>query len=138
MTGETILVVESEKNLVLLIRQELENEGYTVLVANTAYEVIDRFKKECEWGVIDGIILEHYNLPGLQETNGKLRQLLENVPVLGHTTDLSYWMDDATKPFSTVENGVQAVGKNSASAYELPRLVDKMIAEFRRDNKRDK
>lgn len=92
-----ILVVDDEKNILRLYQAELEDEGYTVVVANSGWEALELFESEKPDIVTLDILMP--NLDGIQV----LRQMKEknpNIPIIMLTAydyrdDFSVWVADA-------------------------------------------
>lgn len=92
-----IMVVDDEKNILMLYRSELEDEGYEVVAANSGKEALELFDKEKPDMVTLDIMMP--DIDGVQV----LRQLKEknpNIPVIMLTAydyrdDFSIWASDA-------------------------------------------
>lgn len=92
-----IMVVDDEKNILMLYQSELEDEGYEVVAANSGKEALELFDKENPDLVTLDIMMP--DIDGIQV----LRQLKEknpNVPVIMLTAydyrdDFSVWASDA-------------------------------------------
>lgn len=92
-----IMVVDDEKNILMLYQSELEDEGYEVVAANSGKEALELFDKEKPDLVTLDIMMP--DIDGIQV----LRQLKEknpNVPVIMLTAydyrdDFSVWASDA-------------------------------------------
>ena len=92
-----ILVVDDEKNILKLYQEELEDEGYTVVTANSGREALDIFESENPDMVTLDISMP--DIDGIQV----LRQMKEkkpNIPVIMLTAydyrdDFSVWVSDA-------------------------------------------
>lgn len=92
-----ILVVDDEKNILKLYQAELEDEGYSVVTANSGREALEVFDKENPDIVTLDILMP--DMDGIQV----LRQMKEkrsNVPVIMLTAydyrdDFSVWISDA-------------------------------------------
>jgi len=92
-----ILVVDDEKNILKLYQVELEDEGYTVVTANSGKEGLEVFERENPDIVTLDILMPE--LDGIQV----LRQMKEkrpNVPIIMLTAydyrdDFSVWVSDA-------------------------------------------
>ena len=110
--SETILLVEDEKLLLMIIKDELENLGYTVLAADSPEEAIvmcERHKDQLDILVTDVI------MPGMngKELSQQLRSMQPDLRVIfmsGHTADVVAErgiIEDGyhflQKPFSPVE-----------------------------------
>ncbi len=93
-----ILVVEDEKNVALLIKEELKDEGYDVKVAYSGEEALDILKKED----FDAITLD-IEMPGMNglEVAGKIREFKKNARIIllsaysHYKSDFSSWAADA-------------------------------------------
>lgn len=92
-----IMVVDDEKNILMLYQSELEDEGYEVVAANSGKEALELFDREKPDLVTLDIMMP--DIDGIQV----LRQLKEknpNVPVIMLTAydyrdDFSVWASDA-------------------------------------------
>lgn len=92
-----ILVVDDEKNILKLYQAELEDEGYSVVTANSGREAIEVFEKENPDIVTLDILMP--DMDGIQV----LRQMKEkksDVPIIMLTAydyrdDFSVWISDA-------------------------------------------
>lgn len=92
-----IMVVDDEKNILMLYQSELEDEGYEVVAANSGKEALELFDREKPDLVTLDIMMP--DIDGIQV----LRQLKEknpNVPVIMLTAydyrdDFSIWASDA-------------------------------------------
>lgn len=92
-----ILVVDDEKNILKLYQAELEDEGYTVVTANSGREALEAFEKENPDLVTLDILMP--DMDGIQV----LRQMKEkrpNIPIIMLTAydyrdDFSVWVSDA-------------------------------------------
>ncbi|MCD5412197.1 response regulator [Thermodesulfovibrionales bacterium] len=92
-----ILVVDDEKNILKLYQAELEDEGYTVVTANSGEDGLSAFEKEDPDLVTLDILMP--DMDGIQV----LRQMKEkkpNIPVIMLTAydyrdDFSVWVADA-------------------------------------------
>lgn len=92
-----ILVVDDEKNILKLYQAELEDEGYTVVTANSGEAGLSAFEKEDPDLVTLDILMP--DMDGIQV----LRQMKEkkpNIPVIMLTAydyrdDFSVWVADA-------------------------------------------
>ena len=74
----TVLVVDDEDNMILVLRAYLENSGYEVFSANNGYEAMDLFNR-----INPQIILLDLMMPGLsgEEVCRNIRQK-SNVPII--------------------------------------------------------
>lgn len=92
-----ILVVDDEKNILMLYKAELEDEGYSVVTANSGKEALEIFEKENPDLVTLDILMP--DIDGIQV----LRQMKEkkpNLPIIMLTAydyrdDFSVWVADA-------------------------------------------
>lgn len=92
-----ILVVDDEKNILKLYQAELEDEGYTVVTANSGREGLEVFDRENPDIVTLDILMP--DMDGIQV----LRQIKEkkpSVPIIMLTAydyrdDFSVWISDA-------------------------------------------
>jgi len=92
-----ILVVDDEKNILKLYQAELEDEGYTVVTANSGREAMDIFESENPDMVTLDILMP--DIDGIQI----LRQMKEkrpDIPIImltpyDYRDDFSVWVSDA-------------------------------------------
>ncbi len=84
----TILLVDDEKNILRLCREELEEDGYKVITVTEGKEAIEQVIKDVTVGNynIDLVVLD-VNMPGV---NGKevlkaLKGAVPSMPVIIHT-----------------------------------------------------
>lgn len=92
-----ILVVDDEKNILKLYQAELEDEGYTVVTANSGREAMDIFESENPDLVTLDILMP--DIDGIQI----LRQMKEKKPEIpiimltayDYRDDFSVWVSDA-------------------------------------------
>jgi DNA-binding response OmpR family regulator len=92
-----ILVVDDEKNILKLYKAELEDEGYSVVTANSGREALEVFEKESPDLVTLDILMP--DIDGIQV----LRQMKEKRPTLpiimltayDYRDDFSVWVADA-------------------------------------------
>lgn len=92
-----ILIVDDEKNILKLYQAELEDEGYTVVTANSGKEALDIFEKEDPDIVTLDVLMP--DIDGIQV----LRQIKEKKPDLpvimltayDYRDDFSVWVSDA-------------------------------------------
>jgi DNA-binding response OmpR family regulator len=92
-----ILVVDDEKNILKLYKAELEDEGYTVVTANSGKEALDVFRQENPDLVTLDIMMP--DIDGIQVLR-QLKQENPQVPVIMLTAydyrdDFSVWVSDA-------------------------------------------
>ncbi|MBI4388699.1 MAG: response regulator [Nitrospinae bacterium] len=93
-----ILVVDDEENIRLLYKEELEDEGYQVVLAANAEEAMDRINREQP----DLITLD-IKMPGMDgiEFLRKLKEEKRSVPVIrcsaygSYKQDFRVWASDA-------------------------------------------
>ena len=95
---KTILVVDDEKNIRLLYKAELEDEGYKVLTASNGLEALDVLKKE----TVDLVLLD-IKMPEMSgsEFLRYIRQFNQTLPIIISTAygdqvsqDFSAWLSD--------------------------------------------
>jgi CheY-like chemotaxis protein len=95
---QTILVVDDEKNIRLLYKAELEDEGYKVLTASNGLEALDVLKKE----TVDLVLLD-IKMPEMSgsEFLRYIRQFNQTLPIIISTAygdqvsqDFSAWLSD--------------------------------------------
>jgi DNA-binding response OmpR family regulator len=92
-----ILVVDDERNILKLYQAELEDEGYSVITANSGREALDIFETENPDLVTLDILMP--DIDGIQV----LRQMKEkkpDIPIIMLTAydyrdDFSVWVSDA-------------------------------------------
>ncbi|MGB9711222.1 MAG: response regulator [Thermodesulfovibrio sp.] len=92
-----ILVVDDEKNILMLYKAELEDEGYEVITANSGREAIELFESEKPDMVTLDIMMP--DIDGIQVLR-QLKQKNPNIPVIMLTAydyrdDFSIWASDA-------------------------------------------
>jgi DNA-binding response OmpR family regulator len=92
-----IMVVDDEKNILMLYKSELEDEGYEVVTANSGREALEVFDKEKPDLVTLDIMMP--DIDGIQVLR-QLKQKNPNVPVIMLTAydyrdDFSVWASDA-------------------------------------------
>lgn len=90
---KTLLVVEDEKNLRMLYKQNLTDEGYQVLVAENGEKAIETIKQ----GKIDLTILD-IKMEGMSgvETLKKIMEIDKNMKVILNSAYATYKSDFAT------------------------------------------
>ena len=94
----TVLLVEDEKNQRLLYGRELEEEGYTVVLAGDGREALQRFAE-----VKPDVVVLDIQMPNMDgiEALGKLLSIDNRIPVILHTAFSSHksnfmtWSADA-------------------------------------------
>lgn len=92
-----IMVVDDEKNILMLYQSELEEEGYEVVAANSGKEAIELFEREKPDIVTLDIMMP--DIDGIQVLR-QLKQKAPNIPVIMLTAydyrdDFSVWASDA-------------------------------------------
>jgi DNA-binding response OmpR family regulator len=92
-----IMVVDDEKNILKLYQVELEDEGYTVVTANSGKEALDVFDRENPDIVTLDILMP--DMDGIQVLR-YLKEKKPTVPVIMLTAydyrdDFSVWVSDA-------------------------------------------
>ncbi len=92
-----LLVVDDEKNILKLYKAELEDEGYTVITANSGKEAIELFEKENPDLVTLDILMP--DIDGIRVLR-QMKEMRPNVPVIMLTAydyrdDFSVWVSDA-------------------------------------------
>ncbi len=92
-----ILVVDDEKNILMLYKAELEDEGYEVITANSGREAIELFGTQKPDMVTLDIMMP--DIDGIQVLR-QLKQENPNIPVIMLTAydyrdDFSIWASDA-------------------------------------------
>lgn len=92
-----IMVVDDEKNILRLYQMELEDEGYTVVTANSGKEALEVFDRENPDLVTLDILMPE--MDGIQVLR-HLKEKNPNVPVIMLTAydyrdDFSVWVSDA-------------------------------------------
>lgn len=92
-----IMVVDDEKNILMLYKAELEEEGYEVIPANSGKEALELFDKEKPDMVTLDIMMP--DMDGIQVLR-QLKQKDPNIPVIMLTAydyrdDFSVWVSDA-------------------------------------------
>ena len=96
---DRILVVEDERNMCLLLKEELEEDGYEVFTALNAEQAVEIFMKTSEIAVVT-IDIEMPGMNGL-ELAGVLRNDYPDLRIIlltaysHHRNDLSCWAADA-------------------------------------------
>ncbi|HHW20902.1 MAG TPA: response regulator [Thermodesulfovibrio thiophilus] len=92
-----ILAVDDEKNILMLYKAELEDEGYEVITANSGREAIELFETHKPDIVTLDIMMP--DMDGIQVLR-QLKQKNPNIPVIMLTAydyrdDFSIWASDA-------------------------------------------
>jgi len=95
---KTILVVEDDKNQLLLYEQELSMEGYNIITARDGLEAIKKVKEH-----LPDLIVMDITMPKMSgiEAMGKILSEHKNIPVIINTAYTSYkddfmsWSADA-------------------------------------------
>jgi len=92
-----ILVVDDEKNILKLYKAELEDEGYTVVTANSGPEALEAFDREQPDLITLDIMMPE--MDGIQVLR-QIKQKSADVPVIMLTAydyrdDFSVWVSDA-------------------------------------------
>jgi DNA-binding response OmpR family regulator len=92
-----ILVVDDEKNILKLYKAELEDEGYSVVTANSGVEALEVFDREHPDMVTLDIMMPE--MDGIQVLR-QIKQKNAQVPVIMLTAydyrdDFSVWVSDA-------------------------------------------
>lgn len=92
-----VMVVDDEKNILRLYQMELEDEGYTVVTANSGKEALEVFDREAPDLVTLDILMPE--MDGIQVLR-HLKEKNANVPVIMLTAydyrdDFSVWVSDA-------------------------------------------
>ena len=92
-----ILVVDDEKNILKLYQAELEDEGYTVVTANSGKEGMDVFERENPDIITLDILMP--DMDGIQVLR-LMKEKRPDVPIIMLTAydyrdDFSVWVSDA-------------------------------------------
>lgn len=95
---KTILVVEDDKNQLLLYKQELSLEGYDIITAQDGCEAVKRVKEKTP-----DLIIMDINLPKMSgiEAMGRILSEHKKIPIIINTAYSSYkdnfmsWSADA-------------------------------------------
>lgn len=98
MENRTILVVDDEESIRFLYREELEEEGYTVITASDGEEALRKVRKDRP----DLITLD-IRMPGMDgiEVLHRIREMDKDIPVIMSTAygeyrnDFNVWASDA-------------------------------------------
>lgn len=108
-----ILVVDDEKNILRLYKAELEDEGYSIVTANTGQEALEVFDRENPDLVTLDIMMP--DMDGIQVLR-QIKQKNSQVPVIMLTAydyrdDFSVWVSDAYVVKSSDLNNLKATIK---------------------------
>lgn len=108
-----ILVVDDEKNILRLYKAELEDEGYSIVTANTGQEALEVFDRENPDLVTLDIMMP--DIDGIQVLR-QIKQKNSQVPVIMLTAydyrdDFSVWVSDAYVVKSSDLNNLKATIK---------------------------
>ncbi|KAF0182365.1 MAG: response regulator [Nitrospirae bacterium] len=92
-----ILVVDDEKNILKLYKAELEDEGYTVVTANSGREALDVYEQEEPDIITLDIMMPE--MDGIQVLR-QIKQKAPEIPIIMLTAydyrdDFSVWVSDA-------------------------------------------
>ncbi|HSW64649.1 MAG TPA: response regulator [Dissulfurispiraceae bacterium] len=92
-----IMVVDDEKNILKLYKAELEDEGYTVVTANSGREALDIYEYEEPDIVTLDIMMPE--MDGIQVLR-QIKQKTPEIPIIMLTAydyrdDFSVWVSDA-------------------------------------------
>lgn len=119
-TGETVLVVDDEQAILLLVKGILESQGYSVLTATNGAEALHRFGEHHER--IAAIVLD-FVMPVLDgpETVRALRRISPGVPVV-------YISGSDPEQVEMHREGVQGVLAKPFSVETLLSLVGEVIS----------
>lgn len=84
---KTILVVEDDKNQLLLYAQELSYEGYNIITAKDGLEAIKKIKEQ-----LPDLIVMDINMPKMDgiEAIGKILSEHKKIPIIINTAYSSY------------------------------------------------
>jgi two-component system response regulator (stage 0 sporulation protein F) len=84
---KTILIVDDDRNLRRLYRDELEPEGYRIVLAANGREALDIVSRE-----VPDLVLMDIKMPGMDGLEAMAHLLKEHggVPILLHTAYASY------------------------------------------------
>ena len=113
--GETILVVEDDKNVRLIISEVLEELGYDVLVASDARQAIPLLRSDRRIDLlVSDVVLPHINGRKLAEIARAARPGLKVLFVTGYAEHAAFrgdfldpGMDMLTKPFALDALGIK-------------------------------
>ncbi|MCI5163964.1 MAG: response regulator [Candidatus Electrothrix sp. AX5] len=92
-----VLLVDDEEMIILLYKEEIEEEGFAVEIAHNGYQALERFKSSPP----DLVILDIY-MPGMNgiEVLRQMKHLNSELPVIMHSAypeyedDLGAWASD--------------------------------------------
>ncbi|MDO8141183.1 MAG: response regulator [Candidatus Brocadiales bacterium] len=95
---KTILLVEDDKNQLLLYKQELSLEGYSIITAQDGVEAVKQIKEE-----LPDLIVMDINMPKMNgiESIGRILAEHKKIPIIINTAYSSYkddfmsWSADA-------------------------------------------
>lgn len=92
-----IMVVDDEKNILKLYKAELEDEGYTVVTANSGREALDMYEQEEPDIITLDIMMPE--MDGIQVLR-QIKQKAPEIPIIMLTAydyrdDFSVWVSDA-------------------------------------------
>ncbi|MDI6801386.1 MAG: response regulator [Thermodesulfovibrionales bacterium] len=111
-----ILVVDDEKNILTLYKAELEDEGYTVVTANSGREALEVFERENpDMVTLDILMPDIDGIQILRQMKGKK----PDMPVIMLTAydykdDFSIWISDAYVVKSSDLSNLKAIIKQVA------------------------
>jgi CheY-like chemotaxis protein len=97
MKKPVILVVDDEENVRLLFKEELEDEGFSVDLAENGYEAIEKVK-----GNDYDLVVLDIKMPGIDgiRTLSEIKALRKNLPVIlcsaysEYKQDLTSWISE--------------------------------------------
>ena len=128
--GETILVVEDDATVRLVISDSLKDLGYKILAASDARNAITLLRTSQHIDLlISDVVMPHVNGRKLAETARGLRSNLKVLFVSGYAENatargdfLDYGMDMLTKPFTldALAAKVHSLIKSGISTHTLP------------------
>jgi CheY-like chemotaxis protein len=95
---KTVLIVDDDKNQLLLYEQEISLEGYTVITAMDGIEAIQKVKEH-----FPDLVVMDINMPNMNgiESMGKILSEHKKIPIIINTAYSSYqdnfmtWLADA-------------------------------------------
>ncbi len=92
-----ILVVDDEKNILKLYKAELEDEGYTVVTANSGREALEIYEQEKPDIITLDIMMPE--MDGIQVLR-QIKQKMPEIPIIMLTAydyrdDFSVWVSDS-------------------------------------------